>query len=171
MIFYSAPLGNAVNFQFEKYGYTAPAGNEVNFEFNNGYDDFCEDSFGLVDSEIDVVVFLDSVSEWFQVVEGPLIDLSFMLFVADGLSEVDELSSRLIAGNIVTSILDTSEILVAYIPTGIIQMLSNPFVITEIESTGVDIEEILSPVILTKVDQAQVAITEIIESVKIIEVL
>ena len=172
MTTYTAPLGTDVDFSFIESGYVAPDGDAVNFSFSNGYEETCEEAFDFTCTLTDSLSLHGLISEAFINVDSNLFYVNHFPILIEELFTSEEIINLLIATNIISSFLDVAEQLVIYLPTGIIQLLSNPFVLVGIESSEITLTAIEeSSVILTNINQIELTLTELSNSVILTEVL
>lgn len=168
---YSAPAGDAVAFVFIEDAYTASVGDAVDFIFQSGYEESVEESFGLAVAANSNVIFPEGILSGLYGVDQSVIDLELYPVIDDYFLFELDIVSIAIAKNILVEAILIDEQLVFYTPSGIIKLLSNPFILTEATSYGVTLTEVLTPITLTETNQTQVTLTEITESVIITEVL
>lgn len=173
MTTYSPPNGLSVEFTFLNSGYIAPVGDAVNFSsFINAYSETCEDGFDLADDISDYLLLPDFISDEFQCIDELSFYITCFHLLIESLNFSEGISSLLIAKNVIALTLNISEQLSAYIPSGVIQLILNPFVINEIESPGVLLtQSALVEVSLNELEQTKILLTEVLDSVILTEVL
>lgn len=168
---YVPQLGNAIELVLEP-DYSPALGNAIELTLSTGGIEIeVTSGLGLSLDQTSYITGLFLLNETFQFDLNSFADKSCSEFILEEFSVLSTEATQLIAYDLILSLLDTADVLIGYIPTGIIQMLSNPFVITEIESAKISVKEILFSIILTEIEHPQLLITEIIEAVKITEVL
>ena len=173
MTTYSPPNGLYVEFTFSDPGYIAPIGAAVNFSsFSNTYNETCEDGFDVIESISDYLLLTDFISDELQHIDGLSFYSTCFHLLIESLNFSEDVSSLLIAKNAIALILNISGQLSNDIPSGVIQLILNPFVLNEIEPPGVLLtQNALVEVSLTELEQTKILLTEVLDSAILTEVL
>ena len=168
---YITPTGTEISFVFDTTGYIAPAGDNLQFIFQRAFIEMCEDGFTINESMASETALYPILLDTVQAIDGSIYIISCQPILVDQFLFNLDIVTLLKTISFLDEVFNPQEALIFYTPSGIIQLLSDPFTLTESPSAGVTLAEVLSTITLTETNQTQVTLTEVTESVTITEVL
>ena len=168
---YTPPSGTGIQVIFNESGYAAPAGTDIQVVFQNAYMEECEESLGVSISFFPVAVFQPFLAEEFGLSGVPDFFISFQPIADDTVDVACNTLTNLKGGDFIAEGLELEERIVSYIPSGIIQMLSNPFIVSVVPGETVKFTSVnAEPVLLSEDGPGEVDVTEILAPVRLEEV-
>ena len=162
----------SIDFIFDGSGYSAPLWSEIVFSFKLGYEEICEETFGITEDIIFQTLFLNDINDAINIADSNDLYLSLLMPITEGMDLSLLGLSRIKAFDNIYDEFNFNEVLVLYIPTGVIQLLSNPFILSQINNEIVQVSEVTGPsIVLQPVQEDLIILTELTENILITEVL
>ena len=161
---YLPPDGTEVDFVFLVPGYTEPDGDEIDFIFRSGFNETCEETFNIDNTSFASIARGDSIKDSLDIAINSTDIVSWFSISLSDLSINQGVEAKQALVNLLSDFFNMVEDIGVFIPSGVLQLILNPYSIVEVDmGDAIELSELETFIVpaIQEISQEYLGITEL----------